>query len=190
MAAGSNPKHTIYTFSICIIEIILRKGRKNEKEAEIGPLLKNGPFAASFFLYFRLFYKQLTVNKCSIKVADDRIRTRVLWYCKRPLCQLRHNHFPLLSFKNVLAVVVLSTFRFSAEWVELLTFQHLCNLRLVHLKSNWAGTSKKYNGVNGPIGDQLWMEQYTFTQIMWEFPTLMTSLMPSHDDMKMLNACV
>ena len=33
-----------------------------------------------FFFYFRLFYKQLTVNKCSIKVADDWIRTRVLWY--------------------------------------------------------------------------------------------------------------
>ena len=46
------------------------------------------------FLYFRLFYKQLTVNKCSIKVADDWIRTRVLWYRKRPLCQLRHNHCP------------------------------------------------------------------------------------------------
>ena len=59
---------------------------------------KNGPFAASFFLYFRLFYKQLTVNKCSIKVADDWIRTRVLWDCKRPLCQLRHNHFPIIHF--------------------------------------------------------------------------------------------
>ena len=53
----------------------------------------NGPFPTSF-LYFRLFYKQLTVIKCSIKVADDWIQTRVLWYCKRPLCQLRHNHFP------------------------------------------------------------------------------------------------
>ena len=50
------------------------------------------------FLYFRLFYKQLTVNKCSIKVADDWIRTRVLWYWKRPLCQLRHNHCP--TFKR------------------------------------------------------------------------------------------
>ena len=54
---------------------------------------KNGPFPASF-IYFRLFYKQLTVNKCSIKVADDWIRTWVLWYHKRLLCQLRHNHFP------------------------------------------------------------------------------------------------
>ena len=44
------------------------------------------------FFIFRLFYKQLTVNKCSIKVADDWIRTWVLWYWKRPLCQLRHNH--------------------------------------------------------------------------------------------------
>ena len=69
---------------------------KNKNQTENVPFLKNGPFAASFFLYFRLFYKQLTVNKCSIKVADDWIRTRVLWDCKRPLCQLRHNHFPFL----------------------------------------------------------------------------------------------
>ena len=57
----------------------------------------NGPFPTSF-LYFHLFYKQLTVNKCSIKVADDWIQTRVLWYRKRPLCQLRHNHFPPFVF--------------------------------------------------------------------------------------------
>ena len=31
-----------------------------------------------FFFIFCLFYKQLTVNKCSIKVADDWIRTWVL----------------------------------------------------------------------------------------------------------------
>ena len=31
------------------------------------------------FFYFRLFYKQLTVNKCSLKVADDWIRTQALW---------------------------------------------------------------------------------------------------------------
>ena len=51
-----------------------------------------------FFLYFCLFYKQLTVNKCSIRVANDWIRTRVLWYWKRPLCQLRHNHCPFIWF--------------------------------------------------------------------------------------------
>ena len=37
-------------------------------------------------------------NKCSIKVADDWIRTQVLWYQKRPLCQLRHNHCPTAYF--------------------------------------------------------------------------------------------
>ena len=52
------------------------------------------------FLYFCLFYKQLTVNKCSIKVADDWIRTQVLWYQKRPLCQLRHNHWPIICAFN------------------------------------------------------------------------------------------
>ena len=31
------------------------------------------------FLDFHLFYEQLTVDYCSIKVADDWIRTRVLW---------------------------------------------------------------------------------------------------------------
>ena len=59
------------------------------------------------FLYFRLFYKQLTVNKCSIKVADDWIQTWVLWYRKRLLCQLCHNHCPMnlkyfrLQFKGL-----------------------------------------------------------------------------------------
>ena len=31
-AVGSNPKHTIYTFSICFVEIVLRKGRKWTKK--------------------------------------------------------------------------------------------------------------------------------------------------------------
>ena len=39
------------------------------------PYIFNGPFPASFS--FCLFHQQLTVN-CSIKVADDWIRTRVL----------------------------------------------------------------------------------------------------------------
>ena len=32
----------------------------------------------TFFIMFRFFFTQFTVNKCSIKVADDWIRTRVL----------------------------------------------------------------------------------------------------------------
>ena len=43
-----------------------------------------------FFLYFRLFNTQLTVNKCSINFANDWIRTAGLWYRKRPLFQLSH----------------------------------------------------------------------------------------------------
>ena len=61
---------------------------------KLSSLSKND-FHKAVFLYFCLFYKQVTVNKCSIKVADDWIRTRVLWYWKRPLCQLRHNHCPI-----------------------------------------------------------------------------------------------
>ena len=52
------------------------------------------------FIYFRLFYKQFTVNNCSIKVAGDRIQTRVLWYQKQPRCQLCHTTAqPTLPFK-------------------------------------------------------------------------------------------
>ena len=40
-AAGSNPKHTIYAFSIYIIDIVMTKGRNKQKEAGIGPFLKN-----------------------------------------------------------------------------------------------------------------------------------------------------
>ena len=47
-----------------------------------------------FFLYFRLFNTQLTVNKYSIFIilifADDWIRSAGLWYRKRPLYQLSH----------------------------------------------------------------------------------------------------
>ena len=47
-----------------------------------------------FFLYFRLFLVQLAWNKYWIKVADNWIRTVDLWYQKRPLYQLSHNHCP------------------------------------------------------------------------------------------------
>ena len=49
-------------------------------------------FSHPLFLYFRLLYKQLTANKRSIKVDEDWIRTRVLWYWKQPLYKLCHNH--------------------------------------------------------------------------------------------------
>ena len=42
-----------------------------------------------FFFYFRLFYKQLTVN-----MFNGLNRVRVHRYRKRPLCQLRHDHCP------------------------------------------------------------------------------------------------
>ena len=36
---GSNPKHTMYAFSICIIEIVREKDKNKQKEAGIGPFL-------------------------------------------------------------------------------------------------------------------------------------------------------
>ena len=63
------------------------------------------------FLYFRLFNTQLTVNKCSINFADDWIQTADLWYWKRPLYQLSHNHCPkqyLLNFLSVNFIFIFS----------------------------------------------------------------------------------
>ena len=51
--------------------------------------IKNGPFHASFPLYFRLFNTVDSTNKCPIKkFADDRIRTADL-----SLYQLIYNHY-------------------------------------------------------------------------------------------------
>ena len=35
----------------------------------------------------------LQLNLFNIKVSGDWIRTRILWYGKRPCCQLCHNHW-------------------------------------------------------------------------------------------------
>ena len=47
------------------------------------------------FLFIFVFSIQLIINKCSINFADDWSRTADLWYWKRPLYQLSHNHFPI-----------------------------------------------------------------------------------------------
>ena len=62
----------------------------------------NGPFLASFSFIF-VFSIQLTVNKCSIYkfLHDDWIRTADLWYRKRPLYQLRHDHCPTIFYSSI-----------------------------------------------------------------------------------------
>ena len=52
----------------------------------------NEPFSASFSLFSS--FQQLIVNMLIIKLANDWIGTTDLWYRKRPLCQLSHNHCP------------------------------------------------------------------------------------------------
>ena len=51
------------------------------------------------FLFIFVFSIQLKINKCSINFADDWSRTADLWYQKRPLYQLSHNHFPAASLQ-------------------------------------------------------------------------------------------
>ena len=48
------------------------------------------------FLFIFVFSMQIF----HLKIADDWIRTAHLWYWKRPLYQLSHNHFPMLNFFN------------------------------------------------------------------------------------------
>ena len=62
--------------------------------------LKKWAIPGLFFFIF-VFSIQLTVNKCSINFADDWSRTADLWYRKRPLYQLSHNHFPYKHFTLV-----------------------------------------------------------------------------------------
>ena len=56
--------------------------------------LKNGPFPASFFLYFRLFNIVDRKQMFNLIFADGWIRTVDLWYRKQLLYQLSHNHCP------------------------------------------------------------------------------------------------
>ena len=55
-------------------------------------------------IYFRLFntVDNKLVNKemLNIKFADDWSQIADLWYQKRPLYQLSHNHFPCLKALN------------------------------------------------------------------------------------------
>ena len=63
------------------------------KECNAGKKIrffKKWAISGLFYLYFSSGLQ--TVNKCSIKVADDWIRTWVLCYWMRSLCQLRHKH--------------------------------------------------------------------------------------------------
>ena len=52
--------------------------------------LKKIDLSQPLFIYFRLFYKQFTVNNCT----GNWIQTWGLWYRKRPHWQQCHNHCP------------------------------------------------------------------------------------------------
>ena len=57
---------------------------------------KLGHFRPLFAIFTS--FQQLTVNMFIINLANEWIRTAELWYWKRPLCQLSHNHFPRFPF--------------------------------------------------------------------------------------------
>ena len=63
---------------------------KSNRAIHLNDLFKFGPFPTSFFIF--VVSIQLIVHKF---FADEWIQTAGLWCQKRPLYQLRHNHFPL-----------------------------------------------------------------------------------------------
>ena len=74
-----------------MIEDIISKLKKESTLSIANSFfLKIGPFPASFFFIFDFSIKLIVY----INFTDDWIWTANLWCRKRPLYQLRHNHFP------------------------------------------------------------------------------------------------
>ena len=113
------------------------------------------------FLYFRLFYKQLTVNKCSIKIAHDWIWTRALWYRKRPLCQLRHNHCSMIS--NFL--YVFTHLQRSEKWF----WESLKIVQIIFYETSESVIHSIKNISKYRIIDNLWFSYFS-TRHLW-FPS-------------------
>ena len=67
---------------------------QNRRRGRHRDFLNLGHFRPLFplFLTFQQFINFIK------NFADDWIRTRDLWYLKRPLCQLSHNHFQTRDF--------------------------------------------------------------------------------------------
>ena len=67
-----------------------------EKIFQFYLLFLNGPYPTSFSLFssFQCTVDSKQMFNINIIFADDWIRTADLWYRKRPLYQLSHNHCP------------------------------------------------------------------------------------------------
>ena len=81
-------------YSSCMIFMLLNKARIDKKFNKF--FKKNWPYPASFCLYSSFQYtvdgKQMF--NINLNIAYEWIRTEDLWYRKRPLYQLSHNHCP------------------------------------------------------------------------------------------------
>ena len=66
-------------------------------------MFKNGPFPVSFSLFSSLLQ---TVNSCSVTVAHDWIRTRILWYQSQPCCHSHCTLFKIVIFLEARALIV------------------------------------------------------------------------------------
>ena len=90
------------------------------------------------FIYFLLI-----INKCSINFANDWSRTADLWYWKRPLNQLSHNHFPMFSFLFKVSRALWWCSVLHLSWLPERRTQRLCN-----------------HDRRMPISEQLWSKTY------------------------------
>ena len=89
-----------------------RRSKKIRSVVWAGPnwgvsflFLKKWAIPGLFFFIFA-FSIWLTVNKCSINLTNDWIRTADLWYWKQPLCQLSQNHCTGVSFLTYLCSLI------------------------------------------------------------------------------------
>ena len=77
-----------------------------------GPLKCCSPYTNCFLVICKTFNVSSFAIRASketfisvyVKIADGWIRTRVLWYRKRPHCQMFHIHEPNVTFVCYLAV--------------------------------------------------------------------------------------
>ena len=90
-------------------------------------IFKKVGYSRPLFIYFSLFNAVYSKKIFDINFADDWSRTLDLWYRKRPLYQLSHNHFPQLPFLLFFLILLNEPLNFFV-WID-------SNVNLLHFIS-------------------------------------------------------
>ena len=79
----------------------------------------NGPFLASFYSFIFVFATNSWHKLNSKNFADVGIRSADLWCWRQPLCQLRHNHGPILVKTYFSIKLILTRRTISSLWCSI-----------------------------------------------------------------------